>query len=254
MATGRRRIACTRRTIIQPLSQATGPALKGCILWPFFNSIRTIMNLTLKQLYPAYFESNGNHSEVWQKELQIAKGDYIKIVAPSGSGKTSLIHFLYGMRTDYVGSIQYGDNNIRNFTNENFATLRKNSVSVVFQDLRLFPDQTVLQNLEIKRQLNPYHPPQIIPVMAERLGIGNKLQSKAGICSYGEQQRVAIIRALLQPYDILLLDEPFSHLDTANSQLAMELMLEESKKRNATIIFADLERIDYFPFTRLYHL
>ncbi len=212
------------------------------------------MNLTLKQLYPSYFESNGKQSEVWQHELKFTRGEYVKIVAPSGSGKTSLIHFLYGMRNDYVGTIQYGDKNIRAFNNEDFATLRKNSVSVVFQDLRLFPDQTVQQNLEIKRQLNPYHGPEVIPAMAEKLGIGKKLGSKAGMCSYGEQQRVAIIRALLQPYDILLLDEPFSHLDTANSQLAMELMLEESKKRNATIIFADLERIDYFPFTRLFHL
>ena len=212
------------------------------------------MNLTLKQLYPAYFESNGKQSEIWQRELQFTKGEYIKIVAPSGSGKTSLIHFLYGMRNDYVGTIHYGDKNIRAMNNEDVATLRKNSVSVVFQDLRLFPDQTVLQNLEIKRQLNPYHGPEVIPAMAHQLGIGKKLQSKAGTCSYGEQQRVAIIRSLLQPYDILLLDEPFSHLDTANSQLAMELMLEESKKRNATILFADLERIDYFPFTRLFHL
>ena len=225
----------------------------GCTLWLFFNRIGN-MNLTLKQLYPSYFESNGKNSEVWNQELRITKGEYIKIVAPSGSGKTSLIHFLYGMRNDYTGSVMYGDKNIRSFNSEDFATLRKNSVSVVFQDLRLFPDQTVLQNLEIKRQLNPYHPDEMIAVMAGKLGIEKKLHSKAGTCSYGEQQRIAIIRSLLQPYDILLLDEPFSHLDTANAQLAMELMLEESKKRNATIVFADLERIDYFPFNRLFHL
>jgi putative ABC transport system ATP-binding protein len=58
----------------------------------------------------------------------------------------------------------------------------------------------------------------------------------------------------MQPFDILLLDEPFSHLDNKNSEKAMELMLEEAKGRNATIVFADLERIDYFPFTRLFHL
>ena len=58
----------------------------------------------------------------------------------------------------------------------------------------------------------------------------------------------------MQPFDFLLLDEPFSHLDNKNSENAMELMLEEAKARHAAIIFADLERIDYFPFTRLYHL
>jgi putative ABC transport system ATP-binding protein len=90
--------------------------------------------------------------------------------------------------------------------------------------------------------------------MAGRLGIGDKLKSKARICSYGEQQRVAIIRSLLQPFDFLLLDEPFSHLDNRNSRLAMDLMMEEAVQRKACIIFADLERIDYFPYTRLFHL
>ena len=58
----------------------------------------------------------------------------------------------------------------------------------------------------------------------------------------------------MQPFDFLLLDEPFSHLDNQNAETAMELMLEEAKSRNAAIIFADLERVDYFPFTRIFHL
>jgi ABC-type lipoprotein export system ATPase subunit len=93
-----------------------------------------------------------------------------------------------------------------------------------------------------------------IKQMTERLGIGDKLDSKCRTCSYGEQQRVAIIRALLQPFDFLLLDEPFSHLDENNSKKANQLMVEEANNRGASIIFADLERIDYFPFTRIFHL
>ena len=90
--------------------------------------------------------------------------------------------------------------------------------------------------------------------MAARLGIEDKLNSTCSTCSYGEQQRIAIIRSLLQPFYFLLVDEPFSHLDNNNSEKAMELMLEESRARNACIVFADLERIDYFPHTRLFHL
>lgn len=213
------------------------------------------MQLQLQQLLPVYFDSDHrNTSEVWRNDLTFNKGEYVKIVAPSGSGKSSLMHFLYGLRNEYNGNILYNSQNIRQYTVENFAAYRKDHVSIVFQDLRLFPEQTVYENIELKRQLNPFHPSEKIKEMAERLGIGNKLASKARICSYGEQQRIAIIRALMQPYDFLLLDEPFSHLDDVNSQKAMQLMLEESKLRNAAIIFADLERIDYFPFTRLYHL
>ena len=213
------------------------------------------MQLRIQLLLPVYFdEARKSNSDIWGRDLSFSKGEMIKIVAPSGSGKTSLIHFLYGMRQDYNGSILYGDKNIKQFGAEDFALHRKDNISVVFQDLRLFPEQTVGENLEIKRQLNPFHPSEKIKEMADRLGIGNKLQSKAKICSYGEQQRVSIIRSLLQPFDFLLLDEPFSHLDNRNSEIAMQLILQESKQRGATIIFADLERIDYFPFTSIYHL
>jgi ABC-type lipoprotein export system ATPase subunit len=213
------------------------------------------MQLKLQQLLPTYFDKDSTlQSDIWGKDLVFEKGDLVKIIAPSGSGKTSLISFLYGIRNDYSGTICYDQHKIPQSSPEELSRYRKNHLSIVFQDLRLFPDQTVRQNLEIKRQLNPYHPAEKITEMAGRLGIGSKLGSISSTCSYGEQQRIAIIRSLLQPFDILLLDEPFSHLDNANAEKAMELILEESRLRNATIIFADLERIDYFPYTRLFHL
>jgi len=213
------------------------------------------MQLHINNLLPVYFpETRREASEVWGKNLQFSKGDWVKIVAPSGSGKTSLMHFLYGIRNDYHGDIVYNNVSIKNFGAEDFAIQRKDSVSIVLQDMRLLPEQTVYENLFIKHQLNPYHPVSKIKEMAERLGMESKLNSKCKTCSYGEQQRVAIIRSLLQPFEFLLLDEPFSHLDNNNSVLAMDLMMEEAKARGAAIIFADLERIEFFPFTKLFHL
>jgi putative ABC transport system ATP-binding protein len=213
------------------------------------------MQLTIKNLLPEYFEEDRkNQSEIWGKEIQIDKGEFIKIVAPSGSGKTSLTHFIYGLRQQYKGSILFDDREVKQFTTEQMAVHRQCKISVVLQDMRLFDDLTVFENINIKRQLQPRHNEEKIKEMAERLGIGNKLSSKCGTCSYGEQQRVAIIRSLMQPFDFLLLDEPFSHLDNENAQKAMTLMLEEAKLQQAAIIFADLERIDYFPYSRLFHL
>jgi putative ABC transport system ATP-binding protein len=213
------------------------------------------MQLQVKNLLPAYFEETRKKtSETWGKDLSFSKGEWVKIVAPSGSGKTSLIHFLYGLRQEYSGSILYDEIDLKKFSVEEIARFRKDHLSIVFQDMRLFAEQTVWENLEIKRQLNPFHPVEMIAEMCERLGIGSKQNSLCRNCSYGEQQRVSIIRAMMQPFDFLLLDEPFSHLDNVNSKKAMDLILEEATKRNACILFADLERIEFFPYTRFLHL
>lgn len=213
------------------------------------------MQLTIRDLLPVYFEEERKkRSDIWGKEIIFQKGELTKIIAPSGSGKTSLMHFLYGIRREYSGDILYDQQPLGTMDPETLSRFRSSSVSIVFQDMRLLPEQTVKENLEIKRQLNPYHNEEKIAEMAERLGIGSKLQSLGRTCSYGEQQRVAIIRSLLQPFDFLLLDEPFSHLDNRNAEKAMELMLEEAAARGASIIFADLERIDFFPFTRIFYL
>lgn len=213
------------------------------------------MQIQLQKVVPTFIEEEKiSRSQIWNSSVIFNEGEKIEIVAPSGSGKTSLIHFLYGLRKDYNGTIAYDTNSIAAFDAEHFAIYRQQHISIVFQDLRLFAEQTVLQNLEIKRQLNPYHTESKIAAMAKRLGIENKLNKLCKTCSYGEQQRIAIIRALQQPFNFLLLDEPFSHLDEANRKKAMELMEEEAAIRKATIVLADLKAIEYFNADRTLHL
>lgn len=214
-----------------------------------------IMQIQLDQVVPVFIEEEKIlASEVWNKSLLFTAGQKIQIIAPSGSGKTSLIHFLYGIRKDYTGTISYDEKDIRDFNAEKFALYRQQHISIVLQDLRLFPEHTVTQNLEIKRQLQPYHHQSKITEMAKRLGVEKKLTSLCKTCSYGEQQRVAIIRSLQQPFDFLLLDEPFSHLDESNQQKAMELIEEEVLERKAAIILADLKQISNFKADRIIYL
>ena len=213
------------------------------------------MQILLQEIIPTYFESQQiNGSEIWGKNLTFTKGEHVHIVAPSGSGKTSLIHFLYGLRKDYEGIILYEKENIKNFSLEKISTSRQQNLSIVFQDLRLFADQSVRENIELKRQLDPYHPAEKIEEMAQHLGIANKLNRLAKTCSYGEQQRIAIIRSLMQPFDFLLLDEPFSNLDEVNRSKAFELIAEECKQRNASMLFADLKELDFFKGQRILKL
>ncbi len=210
------------------------------------------MQIVLQKILPTFFSPGAvNNSQVWYQTVTLHKGEQVHIVAPSGSGKTSLVHFLYGLRKDYSGQIIYNNENIGQLNAAQTARLRQQQLSIVFQDLRLFTEQTVLQNLEIKRKLSPFHTENKIVEMAKRLGIENKLHKLCSTCSYGEQQRIAIIRSLLQPFDFLLLDEPFSHLDEANRAKAMELMEEETAARKASIILADLKLIEYFKADRV---
>ena len=203
------------------------------------------MRLHLRNVVPDFIETeNRKNSHVWSKKISITQGEHLHIVAPSGSGKTSIIHFMYGLRKDFSGEILYDEINIKSLSTEGFSTYRQKKISIIFQDLRLFGDQTAKQNIEIKRILDPYHPSVKIEEMAQRLGIATKLHQPLNTCSYGEQQRVAIIRALMQPFDFILLDEPYSHLDEENRKKAMELIYEECAKRNATMIFADLKPLD----------
>ncbi len=213
------------------------------------------MQITLQKIFPVFFDkASSSASQVWKQDIVFKQGEHVQLVAPSGSGKTSLIHFLYGLRKDYEGSILYDGNNIKDFDAEKFSIWRQQHISIVFQDMRLFTTQTVLQNIEIKRSLKPFHSKDKIAEMAGRLGIESKLNKLCSTCSYGEQQRIAIIRSLMQPFDFLLLDEPFSHLDEANRMKAMELMAEEAAARKAAIILVDLKEIEYFKAGRVLYV
>ena len=213
------------------------------------------MQIQLRKVTPDYIEKeNRNASQIWDQNITINKGEHLHIVAPSGSGKTSLMHFIYGLRKDYSGAVYYDDKDIKKLSVEKFSSFRQNKISIIFQDLRLFEDQTVQENIEIKRILDPYYPSQKIAEMAQRLGIETKLNQMAKTCSYGEQQRIAIIRALMQPFDWLIMDEPFSHLDKNNIEKAVALINAECKKRNAGFILTDLEDDDHFDYTRFLNL
>lgn len=85
--------------------------------------------------------------------------------------------------------------------------------------------------------------------MAKMLGVEHILQQSAALCSYGEQQRIAIIRALVQPFEWLIMDEPFSHLDKANARKAAALITEACRERNAGMIITDLHDDDHFTYS-----
>jgi putative ABC transport system ATP-binding protein len=210
------------------------------------------MQLSLKGVIPVPLREKVNtyQSGIWKSNLTLNEGEYVFVQAPSGTGKTTLIHILYGLRKDYEGEVNWASINLTAADKETVAGLRTNGLSVIFQDMRLFPELTALENIEIKRKLTNTVTTDQAQEWLERLGLKEKKNSLAATMSYGEQQRVAIIRALLQPFAWLLMDEPFSHLDHANTAKAIALVAEVVKERKAGMILADLDENNFFPYTK----
>lgn len=215
------------------------------------------MQLELQNIIPIPLKDKllQRDSDLWNKSLQFESGDFIKIKAPSGTGKTTFVHIIYKLRKDFQGEVFWNNKNLSLIKADELAELRQQNISIIFQDLRLFPNITARENIELKRVLQqPFYESKVIDEMAEQLGIASILHQKASMCSYGEQQRVAIIRSLMQPFKWLLMDEPFSHLDKNNIDKATDLIKAECKKRNAGFILTDLEDDEHFAYTKILNL
>ena len=184
----------------------------------------------------------------WRKETLLDTQQSYLVEAPSGTGKTTLISLLFGTRKDYEGTIRFDDEDVRSFSSEKWTQLRRETFSIVFQDLRLFPQLTALENIRIKNDLTNTLSNEEIHAMAEALGITHRLNQVCGKMSLGQQQRVAIIRALAQPFQFLLLDEPFSHLDEENIRKACAMINAACQKNNAGLLLTSLAPDEHFSF------
>jgi len=132
------------------------------------------------------------------------------------------------------------DSDISTFSASEWSQLRKSRLSYIFQGLELFDELSALDNILLKNSITNQKTEKEIREMAGKLGIEDFLGRKSGILSFGQQQRVAIIRALCQPFDFLLADECFSHMDRENSHIAFKVIQEECKVRNAGMILSSL--------------
>lgn len=187
-------------------------------------------------------------SDIWRKEVEFEKGKLYLVEANSGTGKSSLCSFIYGYRNDYQGQILFDGEDVRQYKVAQWVKLRKKHFSLLWQELRLFPELTAMENVEIKNKLTGYQKKKKIREWFEMLGISDKLDAKIGQMSFGQQQRVALIRALCQPFDFLFVDEPVSHLDDTNSEIMGRIMTEEAKKQGAGIIATSIGKhieLDY---------
>ncbi len=197
--------------------------------------------IRLEHTFPEVFAKRSDlKSEVWQQDVLFERGKLYLVEANSGTGKSSLCSFIYGYRQDYQGIITFDGNNIRNLRTKDWTRLRQRNLSLMWQELRLFPELTALENVQIKNRLTGFKNKKDILKWFEELDISDKLDTKVGLMSFGQQQRVAMIRALVQPFDFLFVDEPVSHLDDVNARKMADIMMEEATRQGAGVIVTSI--------------
>jgi len=193
--------------------------------------------ISLSSVLPNVFaEIKDLESDVWRKEVHFEKGNTYLIEAASGKGKSSFCSFVYGYRKDFTGGIYFNRTNLNDIKPATWDMIRVQNLSLLFQDLSLFPELTALENVLLKNNLTNYQSLSRIRQMFGMLGIEDKLNQKIEKMSWGQQQRVAIIRCLCQPMDFLILDEPISHLDDKNASVVAQLVDEEISMQGAGVI------------------
>ena len=210
------------------------------------------MSIELKNIKPTYMSDvEILTSDLYlQKSVMFENGKSYLIIANSGKGKSSILNFIYGSSINYQGSITYSSDIIEDST----LNLRKTVLSYVFQDFKLFPELTVFENICIKNDLTNHKTNPEIHAFLEKLNLQNRAHALVSSLSLGEKQRVAIIRALCQPFKFLLMDEPFSHLDDRNIKLTSRIIKEELYSNNASLILTSLGSEYLFDYDKVFNL
>ena len=211
--------------------------------------------IILKHTLPQVFAQRSDIiSDVWLKDIIFEKEKTYPLEANSGTGKSSLCSFVYGYRKDYQGRIFFDEQNILQLTVKQWVDQRKKHLSLLWQDLRLFPELSAFENVQLKNKLTGFQKKKTIEEWFDRLGIDDKKNALVGQMSFGQQQRVALIRALCQPFDFLFADEPVSHLDDSNSQIMADILQEEVEKQGAGLIVTSIGKRMELPYDAVLRL
>lgn len=198
-------------------------------------------SIHLQQTLPQVFAGrDAITSDVWHQDIVFHKGKSYLVEAASGTGKSSICSYIYGYRRDYQGIINFDERNIRSLSVNEWVEVRKNSLSILFQELRIFPELTAFENVQLKNRLTNFKKKKEVLALFETLGVDDKVNEKAAKLSFGQQQRVAFIRSLCQPFDFIFLDEPISHLDDENGLIMSRLLTEEVERQGAGIIVTSI--------------
>jgi lipoprotein-releasing system ATP-binding protein len=172
-------------------------------------------------------------------DLDIHAGEIVSMVGPSGSGKSTLLHILGTLDEAAEGEIRLKGNELHSLKGKSLAAFRNRHIGFVFQFHHLLPEFTALENVCIPGWISGQNKSEVearARQLVENLGVGHRMDNKPGALSGGEQQRIAVCRALINSPDIIFADEPTGNLDSANAKELHQLFFELRKKFNQTFL------------------
>lgn len=179
-----------------------------------------------------------------KQNFSISKGKHVLISGLSGSGKTTLMNLMSGLLKPTSGFVSFEENDFSKLTEENIDQIRSKNFGFIFQRLHLIKHLTVEQNILLG--LNKDQSPNIDELLDD-IGLKNKHTQLAKNLSFGESQRVAIARGIINSPKVIFADEPTSSLDDRNTKKVLELIFFQAKKNNSTIIISSHdERVKKF--------
>ena len=218
-----------------------------------------INRILLNNVLPNVFVGSppeGGPSDIWGVEVSFEKGKSYLIEAASGRGKSSFCAYIFALRNDFQGKIEWLDETGSPILldEKGIDRLRCEGIGMMFQEHRLFPELTALENVLLKNSLTNFATEEEICRMLLQLGLENKMNVPCGKLSFGQQQRVAFVRLLCQPADFLLLDEPVSHLDLGNADIMANMLRNYQAKSQAGIIITSIGHRMPYPYDQLLKL
>jgi len=183
-------------------------------------------------------------------DIQCLKGDHWLLLGSSGSGKTTLLQLLAGVRKPTSGSVEIGGTRLGSLSNADLDKFRGQHIGVVFQQAHFIESLDVEDNLVLAQKLAGRKIDRTkIRLLARRLGLHHKLKSMTHHLSTGQQQRIAIARALVNEPNVILADEPTSAIDDENTEVVISLLEEQASLVNATLVVVthDARLRNHFP-------
>ncbi len=174
-------------------------------------------------------------------DLIIESGEKVAIVGASGTGKTTLLDLIAGNRIPDRGTIRVNGKEISTSSDNDRREFRIINIGLVFQEFELIEHLTVLDNILLPFRLTGSLELTVdvrdrAALLAEEVGIGDKIERNVSHLSQGERQRAAVCRALLPDPDVLLCDEPTGNLDPVNKRIVLKIIFDYARRRGATLI------------------